>query len=381
MSASTSVEYGGGGDPASSGHDEVNVARHHGSGGDSEGTNTKKVSVRGKGEVADNTDLMDPAPQDPLDKGATAHPSTNDQILVDDDGLSTGATPVMRFPLLDVEPNSITSTNTDEWTFTLVPRVKKPTIDHESLAYESIVGNLSGHKRAYNSTKYGELSPEIDISFYPKNDKRKVWRIDSESLQESLADAPFGFRKANKQLADDFKSSMRTYVMANSHYHGGPTMLKRGLNQYRNAALRKKAEDPNPQTVEPAIQTARDAFVLNDKILYANTNTKLQFKTNANAARIPQQSTNSADIPPPTDWFGGGYADAAQRTLGFGSTSTDNYTLQNIPRGVLPPSHATAPLMGHAPSQPNSGIYATHRTSAHASVAPSVPTAENTMGR
>ena len=36
-------------------------------------------------------------------------------------------------------------------------------------------------------------------------------------------------------------------------------MYKRGLNQYRNEALRKQLTDPDPESVEVQVQNARDA--------------------------------------------------------------------------------------------------------------------------
>ena len=387
---STAVATGSG-SVETAGDDETRVATKSNTPGR---TDLEDLHIQGKDEKANTNDealgdddLLEDI--DPLDKGATQEPDTGHWEKVDDNAEPTGPTPEMRFPLLDVEPNSITSLNTDEWSFTLKPRVHKPTINYESLAYESVVGNLAGHKRAYNSSEYGKLDPEVHIAFEQKADTRKVWKIDSESIQDSLAESPFGFRKTNENLANDFKSSMRTYVMANSHYHGGPTMLKRGLNQFRNVALRKQGQDPNPENVEQAVQNARDAFVLNDQVLYANNNTKLQFKTTFNGARVNTDSGNTGHIPVPTNWFGVQQGTSAQRTFGYGVAGANSWDTGSNPahrlsgtaesggkfyQGVPQLSAATAPTRpsDFAPTQPNTGPYATFSTTSFGGVPPSV---------
>jgi hypothetical protein len=376
---STIAHAGNGGDPAQSGTDEVHVATKS----VAEGETILKGKIKAKdGEKAGTNekklggDLLDHI--DPLDKGASQQPDTGEYLKVDDNAEDTGPTPEMTYPLLDVEPNSVTSLNTNSWDVTLLKRVKKPRINYEQLAYEAVVGNMAGHKKAYNSSAYGKLDPEVDVAFHAKPNKRQVWKIDSESIQDSLSEAPFGFRKANAQLANDFKKSMRTYVMPNSHYHGGPTMLKRGLNQYRNLAMRRQTLDPNPETVEMAVQNARDAFVLNDQVLYGNQNTKLQFKSNFNSARVIPDSTNSGHIPAPTTWFGVQGNVSADRTFGFDAQGTnplprnpDNIFSAGTPSGtkgaqntsgVPVQSYSTQQPLAFAPAQPNTGAYATHRT-------------------
>ena len=295
---------------------------------------------------------------DPLDKGANELPTTLEKIDVDDQGEDTGPTPEMVYPLLDIEPNTITSLNTEEYTMNLKKRVSKPRIDYRQLAYEQVVARLQGHKRAYNSSTYGYLTPEIDIAFAPKPNKRKVYKIDPESLQDSLSEAPFGFKKPNEAIAAQFKREMRTFVMPNSHYHGGPLMLKRGLNQFRNEAIRKELRDPNPEEVEVQTQNARDAFVLNGKVLYASETTKLQFKRGYNAARTIPDSMNTGHIRPPNTWFGiqagTGTGTSRGQTLGFDAPSGQGATQGNPQQDATQQnSRGTFPGMFHGtrPSQ------------------------------
>ena len=323
-----------------------------------------------------NEDTISTKHVDVLDHGATTVKDQNRKIDEKDESENTGPTPYMRFPLLDIEPNTITSTNTDDFNITMKKRTSKPTLDWKNLCYEQVVANLAGFKRAFNSKEYGKLEPEVHIEFEPKYNDRKVFKLDSESFQDSLADAPFGFRKADTPLADSFKRQMRTFVMPNSSHVGGPTMYKRGLNQYRNKAIRKKVWDPSPEQVEMVTQNARDAFVLNDQVLYANTNVKLQFKTNYNAAKTPSDGSSTGHIPPPTTWFGvqpetggaaGGTGRASnQRSFGYGlaDPSLRNEDFYTGPHGGLyarTQLHATSIRpMAHVSSQPNTGIYATH---------------------
>ena len=317
-------------------------------------TDKHKVSVDDKDEQAGtNTDVDDLDHVDPLDKGATQEPDTGKWTKEEDEGQDTGPTPEMRFPLLDVEPNSITSLNTEDWQPNMIKRFKKPKIDYESLAYEAVVGSLAGHKKAFNSKSYGSLKPTVDISFHPKPGKRKVWKLDSESIQDSLAESPFGFRKTNESLANQFKSNMRTFVQPNSHYHGGPTMFKRGLNQYRNKAIRKRAEDPSENTVEPVVQNARDAFVLNDQVLYANTNVKLQFKTSYNQARVIPDSSNSGHIPEPTNWFTSSNLHSNLNSFGYPGIEGEKQF------AYAPSLPLRDPIAGGGVG---TGPYATHRT-------------------
>lgn len=349
------------------GTDEAHVASKSVTPGN---TDLQKTKLQGKDEQSgDNTKKLK-EDDDPLDKGATKVPDDGGWVAEDDNGESTGPTPEMDFPLLDVEPNSVTSLNGGTFEVNLTKRQKKPKIDYEQLAYESVVGNMQGYKKAYNSSSYGKLDPQVDIAFHPKAFKKQVYKIDPESIQDSAAEASFGFRKANQQLADDFKRSMRTYVQPNSHYHGGPTMFKRGLNQFRNQAIRKEITDPNPETVEVAVQNARDAFVLNNQVLYANNNTKLQFKTTYNAARVIPDSTNTGHIPNLTNWFDtqAGVV-GGERTWGYTAQGTIPATrdesgtfagnLSQTPRV----SYSTQGLPSHAPAQKNTDTYATHPTS------------------
>ena len=306
---------------------------------------------------------------DPLDEGATQLKHKTKKIKELDEGLDTGPTPEMRFPYLDIEPNSITSRNVDDWEVNLIARVKKPKIDYESLAYEAVVGSLSGHKRAFNSSEYGRLNPTIDIDFLPKAAKKQVWKIDSESLQDSLAEAAFGYKKTNTALADDFKRNMRTFVLPNNSDHGGPTMFRRGFNQYRNKAIRKRAQDPAPDSVQMATQNARDAFVLNDQVLYANTNQKLQFKAGHNEAKVIPDSSNTGHIAPPNTSFGvSGSGLSNDRSFGYSQASAELHrnsgtllggTFRSGPQRL---SAAFESQMPHAASLPNTGVYATHST-------------------
>jgi len=339
-------------------------------------------------QAGENTDTVEVDGLDPLDKGADI-PDAGEFVEKEDDSMETGESPMMTFPLLDTEPNTVTSLNTDDWAPNLHKRTVKPKIDFEQLAYEMVVGNLSGHKKAYNSKTYGRLDPTVEINFAPKKRKQKIWKIDSESLQDTLAESTAGWRKPNEALANDFKRNMRTFILPNSHYHGGPTMFKRGLNQYRNQALRKKALDPNPETVEVAVQNARHAFVLNDQVLYGNDNVRLQFKSNFNGNAIVPDSSAAGDIPPPTTWFGvqamPGMSNASSlRQQGFSRTDDKRSAVGRdvcsqdpnqdaqldfssrsavYTSGRFPSQYGNQAQMSHAPSQWNTGTYATHPTS------------------
>ena len=365
-------------------------------------------------QAGENTDTIEVDNLDPVDKGSGTLPDTGNFTKEDDDGMETGESPEMNFPLLDVEPNSITSKNTDDFVVNLAKRAPKPKIDFEQLAYETVVARLAGHKKAYNSSEYGKLAPSVEIHMAKKKNNKRIWKMDAESLQDTLAESSAGFRKSNAALANDFKRNMRTFVLPNSHYHGGPTMFKRGLNQFRNKAIRQKALDPNPESVDVAVQNSRHAFVLNDTVLYGNDNVRLQFKSNFNHNNIVPDSTAAGDIPPPTTWFGvqnmPGISNAgASRQAGFSRTTdsrgteTTNICAQDpsisaqtdysAKSGVyissaFPQQYNTQSQFSFAPSQPNTGTYAVHATSSstnYATVggpAPMAPggTAPQTMG-
>ena len=362
--------------------------------GEDAGDNTETFPVGGKAV-------------DPLDEGATTEPTTNETVDVDDNAEDTGAAPEMRFPMLDVEPNTITSRNTDDFEVNLLARVKKPKIDYHQLAYETVVGRMSGLKKALNSKNYGSLDPELHITFEPKSDTRKVWKIDSEALQDILAESSFGFRKTDESLANQFKRDMRTYVLPNTSDHGGPTMYKRGLNQYRNEAMRREIEDPDPESVEVQVQNARDAFTLNSEVLYARGTTQLQFKTNANRFKFAPGADNTGNIPVGTDFrssqgnFGFNvYQGNGSRVRGFGDLSKDNYSgkgqvagTQSNEKGGVQNSIAMTHSRGYSvnsstPSAtaryhpPNASMFATNPTQQTSSNAPAppVPQAPGTMG-
>jgi hypothetical protein len=318
-------------------------------------------------QAAQNVETMEVGDVDPLDKGHASQPTTDEKLEENDGKEDTGPSPSMTFPLLDVEPNTITSSNTDDWMPNMAQRVKKPKMDPATLAYETVVANIQGHKKAYNSSTYGKLDPDVHIAFQQKENKRQSFRLDPEALQDSVAESSFGFHKPNTSLAEGFKREMRTFVQPNSHYHGGPTMFKRGLNQFRNKSIRKETHDPNPEKVEVAVQNARDAFVLNKVPLYGNDNSKLQFKTNYNETRAIKDSTASGAIAPPTTWFGvqGGVASAA-RDVGYNRLSDQRGAVYdrsgNIRAGALPPSYGTERPMVGASQQRNTGPYAVFNT-------------------
>lgn len=321
---------------------------------------------------------------DPLDKGLGTADTGH---FEEEEEMDLTPSPMMTFPLLDIEPNSVTSLNTEDWMPNLIKRTEKPKINFKQLAYESVVANIQGHKRAYNSKSYGELDPVVDIKFHPKKISKKIWKVDAESLQDSLAESSAGWRKSNAEVAADFKRNMRTFILPNSHYHGGPTMFKRGLNQFRNKAIRSKLSDPDPDTVEVAVQNAKHAFALNNIVLYGNDNVRLQFKSNYNQNAIIPDSSAQGDIPPPTTWFGvqsqPGVSNASsQRQAGFSRTTDqraasgadscagEDHCSAVYTSGAFPQQFNNQSQMAFAPSQRNTGAYATHATNTTGNYAP-----------
>tara|TARA_R110000737_G_scaffold260848_4_gene269160 strand:+ start:1362 stop:2525 length:1164 start_codon:yes stop_codon:yes gene_type:complete len=218
------------------------------------------------------------------DKGSTTLPS-KDRKITDFNELELGSNAGMRFPLLDVEPNSISSLNTDDWTINMQPRVKKHNLDFYSLAYESVVSSLAGHKKAYNSESYGVLKPAVDLNWKEKPHTRFFYQINGDSLYDTLAEAPFGFKKVNKELAEDFKRDSRKKQRVRSADHSGANIYAMGMNQFRNKTILHPVDDPSVETVPTQIMCAKNAFRLNDMVLYAAPQQRLQFKARYNATR------------------------------------------------------------------------------------------------
>ncbi len=315
-------------------------------------------------QAGDNTTTENLEHLDPLDKGATQLKDKGHWQAENDNSEDTGPSPEMRFPLLDIEPNTITSTNGELFEVNLLKRAPKPTIDFESLAYESVVGNMQGLKKAFNSKKYGSLAPDVAVKFKPHGSKRKVWMIDSEALQDSISEAAFGYHTTNTQLADDLKRSMRSFVQPNSHYHGGPTMFKRGLNQYRNKAIRGETLDPAADKVDVATQNARDAFVLNDQVLYGNDNTKLQFRTRENATRQIPDSSNTGHLPEPTD---GRYQSNFDSASPFGYPGLANERQMRFQNAAQTPGGRADNIGSTQQTYPGVGLYSVNMSNGNMS--------------
>jgi hypothetical protein len=228
-----------------------------------------------------------PADYDVFDDGATNMRPDIDQRHQHDNALKKGTSASVDFPMLDIEPNTITSRNVDEAAIQFMrSRSENNRIDFEQLAYESMVSRLHGHKVAYNSTSYGVLTPE----YYLACDRNKVYnkrifKLDSESLMESLAEAPVGLKKVNKRLADDMKREQRTFTMTTSTDHGGPSMYRRGLNQFKNKALKHTTLDPNAESVEVQKQVARDGMRINKLNLFPSEHTRVRLKARYNQNR------------------------------------------------------------------------------------------------
>ena len=210
-----------------------------------------------------------------------------DQRYQHDNALKKGTAASVDFPILDVEPNTITSRNVDEVDIPM--RRSKPSVNRinfEQLAYEAVVSRIHGHKVAYNSANYGVLTPTYAL--YCDRGKvynKQVYKLDSESLMESLAEAPFGLKKINKRLADDMKREQRSYTMTTSTDHGGPSMYRRGLNQFKNKELKHTTLDPQAEAVEVQKQVARDGFRLNKLNLFASEHTRVRLKARYNQNR------------------------------------------------------------------------------------------------
>lgn len=209
-----------------------------------------------------------------------------DQRHQHDNALAKGTAASVDFPMLDIEPNTITSRNVDEAAIQFMRgRSADNRINFEQLAYEATVSRLHGHKVAYNSTSYGLLTPEYDLYCDRKVFNKRVFKLDSESLMESLAEAPFGLKKVNKRLADDMKREQRTFTMTTSTDHGGPSMYRRGLNQFKNKALKHTTLDPNAESVEVQKQVARDGMRINKLNLFPSEHTRVRLKARYNQNR------------------------------------------------------------------------------------------------
>lgn len=233
-----------------------------------------------------DTVTSSPADYDVFDEGATNMRPDVDQRHQHDNALAKGTAASVDFPMLDVEPNTITSRNVDEAAIQFMrSRSENNRIDFEQLAYESMVSRLHGHKVAYNSTSYGVLTPDYDLHCDRKVFNKRVFKLDSESLMESLAEAPFGLKKVNKRLADDMKREQRTFTMTTSTDHGGPSMYRRGLNQFKNKALKHTTLDPNAESVEVQKQVARDGMRINKLNLFPSEHTRVRLKARYNQNR------------------------------------------------------------------------------------------------
>jgi len=258
-------------------------ARARGEKGKGSGNSTKRVRLPDE----DNKENEDPTPHvvERLDEGATRLSPDIEDSHQHGDELDDGDAASVQFPILDIEPNTVTSRNVDEPQLFMKPLRSKPRIDFKQLAYESVVGRLQGHKKAYNSQSYGVLEPSYTLKTAAKDTNKEVYVMDSESLMDSLAEAPFGLMKRNEALADTFKRDQRTFVLTTSADHGGPSMYRRGLNQYRNKAIKHMVTDPQPESVDVQKQVARDGMRLNQIDLYPSEHTRVRFKSRYNQNR------------------------------------------------------------------------------------------------
>ena len=266
-------------------------------GGDARATDERGSDVKGdkagakrkqddlEEDVAGDNDERAKQVIDEFDDGATRKASANEKRMQHDSPLEKGGAASVKFPLLDVEPNTVTARNVDEPALPCYRRTAKPRIDFEQLAYEAVVSRIQGHKKAYNSSSYGYLKPQYTLKSEPKPYNKCVYKLDAEALMESLAEAPFGFKKVNERLADDMKREQRTYVLTTSADHGGPSMYRRGLNQFKNKALKHYVTDPAPNEVETQTQVARDGMRLNNLDLFPSEHTRVRFKARYNQNR------------------------------------------------------------------------------------------------
>ena len=294
--------------------------------------NAKRKRARVQEDVLDNRgdDLTSVVEFD--DQGATAKPDKTEDLDQHGRVLEKGVYESTQFPLLDVEPNTVTSRNVEDVNPTMVKRTEKPRIDFHKLAYEASVSRIQGHKKAYNSSSYGTLHPDYEHKTSRKAFNKQVYRLDSESLMESLSEAPFGLKTVNQKLADDMKREQRTYVLTTSADHGGPSMYRRGLNQFKNKALKKYVTDPDSNSVEVQKQVARDGMRLNNLDLFPSERTRVNFKSRYNQARgAERDGTGYATAAGSADYASGGSLSESQRILshGFGTTT------QTVPQTSL----------------------------------------------
>ena len=175
--------------------------------GDKAGVKRKQADVD-EGVAGENMDMAKPV-IDEFDDGATRMVADTEKRRAHGDALAKGTAASVKFPILDIEPNTVTARNVDEPALPCYRRTSKPRIDFEQLAYESVVSRIQGHKKAYNSSSYGHLRPQYTLLNEPKPHNKCVYKLDSESLMDSLAEAPFGFKKVNERLADDMKRQQR----------------------------------------------------------------------------------------------------------------------------------------------------------------------------
>jgi hypothetical protein len=73
--------------------------------------------------------------------------------------------------------------------------------------------------------------------------------------------------------------------MTTSTDHGGPSMYRRGLNQFKNKALKHATLDPSAESVEVQKQVARDGMRINKLNLFPSEHTRVRLKARYNQNR------------------------------------------------------------------------------------------------
>lgn len=142
---------------------------------------------------------------------------------------------------------------------------KKITVSHNpdvySEAYETAVSGIRGHKRAYNSMKYGTLVlDQSHVKMTKSKKQRQVYLLDSEREAFIRSEASHGYKVPVPEIARMYLTQPRT--VTSSTLREGAVQRRRGFNQYRNKAITREVYDLDPEQVPVQPQTDRSAFTV-----------------------------------------------------------------------------------------------------------------------
>jgi len=148
-------------------------------------------------------------------------------------------------------------------------------IDVSSLNYEMTVGRLMGKKRAFNSSEYGSLEPDVKpfVHIEKNQHRHRVKQTSNIDQGLAMAELPSGKRPHTSMAAKDFAEPVRVEGHPGRE---GALILNRGMNQFRNPTVKRKAMDMDYSDVKAVTPQSKE-IVINGQPMEPQN--RLQYKT------------------------------------------------------------------------------------------------------